>query len=105
MNFSYGKRTEIRIGADNRKNMPCDVSSFIKSENIFNAFIMPADKTSPENIGYVSAAYVLPQDSEENSKPYYKIHGILLDIKTIMYKHIPKDKKLIEELANLITEQ
>lgn len=87
---------------DNRKNMPCDVSSFIKSENIFNAFIMPAGNTAPENIGYVSADYVLPQDSEETSKPYYKIHGILLDIKSIMYRHIPKDKKLIEELADII---
>ena len=89
---------------DNRKNMPCDVSSFIKTEKIYNAFIMPADNTSPENIGYVSADYVLPQDSEESLKPYYKIHGILLDIKSLMYKHIPKDKKLIEELAGLITE-
>lgn len=88
--------------ANNRKNMPCDVSSFINSENIFNAFIMPADKTSPENIGYVSADYVLPQNSEDTSIPYYKIHGILLDIKSIMYRHIPKDKKLIEELADII---
>jgi hypothetical protein len=90
---------------DNRKNMPCDVSSFINSENIFNAFIMPADNTSPENMGYTSADYVLPQDSEETSKPYYKIYGILLDIKSIMYRHIPKDKNLIAELVNLITEQ
>ena len=91
--------------ADNRKNMPCGVSSFINSENIYNAFIIPAANAAPENIGYVSADYVLPQDSEETSKPFYKIHGLLLDIKSIMYKHIPKDKKLIEELANLITEQ
>ena len=90
--------------AGNLKNMPSDVSSFIRSENIFNAFIMPADNISAENIGYVSADYVLPQDSEKSLKPYYKIHGILLDIKSLMYKHIPKDKKLIEELAGLITE-
>lgn len=89
----------------NRNKLPENISPFIKTENICNAFIMPADNTSPENIGYVSADYVLLQDSEETSKPYYKIHGILLDIKSIMYKHIPKDKKLIEELANLITEQ
>lgn len=88
--------------ADNRKNMPGDISSFINNENIYNAFIMPADNTSPENIGYVSADYVFPQNSEKSLKPYYKIHGILLDIKSIMYKHIPHDKKLIEELANII---
>ena len=88
--------------ANNRKNMPSEVSSFIKSENIYNAFIMPADNTSPENMGYTSADYVLPQDSEEVQIPYYRIHGILLDIKSLMYKHIPKDKKLIAELANLI---
>ena len=88
--------------ANNRKNMPSEVSSFIKSENIYNAFIMPADNTSPENMGYTSADYVLPQDSEEVQTPYYIIHGILLDIKSLMYKHIPKDKKLIAELANLI---
>ena len=87
---------------DNRKNMPCDVSSFINSENIYNAFIMPAANAAPENIGYVSADYVLLQDSEETSKLYYKIHGILLDVKSILYKHIPKDKKLIEELADII---
>ena len=64
---------------------------------------MPSDNNCPENIGYVSADYVLPQNSEDTNKPYYKIHGILLDIKSIMYKHVPKDKKLIEELSNLIT--
>ncbi|MBQ1629223.1 MAG: LlaJI family restriction endonuclease [Treponema sp.] len=86
----------------NRNKLPENISPFIKTENIYNAFIMPSDNTSPENIGYVSADYVLLQDSEDTSKPYYKIHGILLDIKSIMYKHIPKDKKLIEELANII---
>lgn len=86
----------------NRNKLPENISPFIKTENIYNAFIMPSDNTSPENIGCVSADYVLPQDSENTSKPYYKIHGILLDIKSIMYKHIPKDKKLIEGLANII---
>lgn len=88
---------------ENRAKLPKDVCFFIKSENIYNAFIMPSDNNCPENIGYVSADYVLPQNSEDTNKPYYKIHGILLDIKSIMYKHVPKDKKLIEELSNLIT--
>ena len=88
--------------ADTRTKLPKDVSPFIESENIYNAFIMPADTPTPENIGYVSADYVLPQDSDKAEKPYHKIHGILLDIKSIMYRHIPHDKKLIEELAELI---
>ncbi len=88
---------------DSRNKLPAKVRPFIKSENIYNAFIMPANTPTPENIGYVSADYVLPQTSDEAEKPYYKIHGILLDIKSIMYHHIPHDKKLIEKLANLIT--
>lgn len=90
---------------ENRTKLPEDIRPFIESKNIYNAFIMPADNAALENIGYVSADYVLPQDSEDTSIPYYKIYGILLDIKSIMYNHIPKDKKIIEELANLITEQ
>ena len=88
---------------DTRTKLPKDVRPFIESENIYNAFIMPADNTTPENIGYVSADYVLSQDSDEAEKPYHKIHGILLDIKSIMYKHIPHDKHLINELAKLIS--
>ena len=90
---------------DNREKLPCDVSTHISSENIYNAFIMPADNNAPENIGYVSADYVLLQDAEDAQKPYHKIYGILLDIKSLMYRHIPKDKKLIEELVNLITKK
>ena len=63
---------------------------------------MPAENIAPQNIGYVSADYVLPKDLEKAEKPYHKIYGILLDVKSIMYKHIPKDKKLIEELADII---
>ena len=93
----------IYQNVENRTKMPADLSAFIKNENIYNAFVMPAENLSPENIGYVSADYVLPQNSEETSKSYYKIYGILMDVKSIMYNHIPKDKKLIEELANLIS--
>ncbi|MGN0728560.1 LlaJI family restriction endonuclease [Treponema sp.] len=92
----YIDNTEIR------SKLPEDVRPFIKSRNIYNAFIMPADNESPENIGFVSAEYVLPQDSEQAEKPYNQIYGILLDVKIIMYCHIPHDKKLIDELSEKI---
>lgn len=63
---------------------------------------MPAENAGPENIGYVSADYVLPQDSEKVRKPYHKIYGILLDMRTIMYRHVPRDRQLITNLAEVI---
>ena len=86
----------------NRSKMPEDVQQNIDSNRIFNAFIMPADVDTPENIGFVSADYVLPQDSKTCDKPYYKIYGVLLDVRSIMYKHIPHDKLAIDELVKLI---
>lgn len=86
----------------NRSKLPAEVGENISDSSIYNAFIMPAENLAPQNIGYVSADYVLPKDSEKAEKSYHKIYGILLDVKSIMYKHIPKDKKLIEELADII---
>ena len=86
----------------NRNKLPKNIGPFIESKNIYNAFIMPAENLSPENIGYVSADYVLPQDSEVTPKTFYKIHGILLDIKSIMYKHIPHNDSMIKKLADMI---
>ena len=82
---------------DNRGKLPSDVGDYVRTENIYNTFVMPAEKTEIENIGYASANYV--SGKPEN---YYKIQGILLDIKTLMHKHIPHDKKLIDELADKI---
>lgn len=92
----YIDNTEIR------SKLPEDVRFFIKSGNIYNAFIMPADNESPENIGYVSAEYVLPQDSEQTEKPYHKIYGILLDTRTLMHSHRPHNIQAIAELAQKI---
>ena len=92
----YIDNTEIR------SKLPEDVRFFIKSGNIYNAFIMPADNESPENIGYVSAEYVLPQDSEQAEKPYHQIYGILLDIRTLMHSHRPHNIQAIAELAQKI---
>ena len=95
----YIDNTEIR------SKLPEDVRTFIKSGNIYNAFIMPADNESPENIGYVSAEYVLPQDSEQAEKPYNQIHGILLDTRTLMHSHKAHNIQAITELAQRIASE
>lgn len=86
----------------NRQKLPECIAPFVRGDKIFNAFILPGDCDKPENIGYVSADYVLTQNSKISKKTYYKIYGILLDIKSLMYKHIPHDSKLISELASVI---
>ena len=86
---------EYIYNKDNRSKLPNDVRENISDCSIYNAFIMPAENAGPENIGYVSADYVLPQDSEKVRKPYHKIYGILLDMRTIMYRHVPRDRQLI----------
>lgn len=65
---------------------------------------MPSDNQLPQNIGYTSADYVFPQSQTNADKSYYKIHGILLDIKQLMLRHIPRDKDAIETLRKAIEE-
>ena len=75
-----------------------------RSENsIFNAFIMPACTQKIENIGYASADYIHCSDKAEKS--WHKIHGILLDTKTLMEHTVKKDNELIEQLAKAIEEK
>jgi len=82
--------------------IPEDVKKNINLQKIYNAFIMPSDNQFPQNIGYTSADYVFPQSDTEPVSSYSKIHGILLDIKQLMFRHIPCDKEAIITLANLI---
>lgn len=72
----------------------------VKSDNIYNAFIMPYNSTDgkPKLFGYATS------DSENNEKRYDKICGILLDIKDLMYNHEHNDK-VINKLADIIIEQ
>ncbi|MBR4599324.1 MAG: LlaJI family restriction endonuclease, partial [Treponema sp.] len=86
----------------NRSRLPAEVGENISDSSIYNAFIMPAKKLAPQNIGYVSADYVLPKDLEKAEKSYHKIYGILLDIRSIMYRHIPHDRQMIANLARVI---
>lgn len=90
---------------ENPKNkIPEDVKKNINPQKIYNAFIMPSDNPLPQNIGYTSADYVFPQSDTEPVSSYSKIHGILLDIKQLMFRHIPRDKEVIETLIKAIEE-
>ena len=82
--------------------IPDDVQKNLNPQKIYNAFIMPSDNQLPQNIGYTSADYVFPQTDTEPVSSYSKIHGILLDIKQLMFRHIPRDKEAIITLSNLI---
>ena len=51
-----------------------------------------------ENIGFVSADYVFSQSAMQNNKipekSYYKIHGILLDIRSLINHHTKSNEKI-----------
>ena len=84
--------------------IPDDVKKNITPQKIYNAFILPSDNPFPQNIGYSSADYVFPQSETEPLSSYSKIYGILLDIKQLMFRHIPRDKDAIETLVKAIEE-
>lgn len=90
---------------DNPKNkikLPSDIQQNLDFQKIYNAFIMPAFVNESQNIGFVSADYALPQDSNLCEKPYHKIYGILLDTRTLMHSHRPHNVQAITELAQKI---
>lgn len=82
--------------------IPSDVATNIASHNIFNAFIMPTKNESPENIGFASSDFVKLMNSDITDKPYYKIHGILLDVRTLMHNHRRHNDESIKILAKAI---
>ena len=79
------------------KPIPKDVRDNLNKEEIYNAFILPYDKKENENdlkcFGYAKT------NSSVGNQKYNKIYGIVLDVKSIMYRHIPHDKQMIEQLA------
>lgn len=77
--------------------IPEKVKNYRAENSIFNAFIMPACTQKIENIGYAGADYIHCSDNAE--KFWHKIHGILLDTKTVMEHVAKKDNELIEQLA------
>lgn len=80
-----------------KSSIPKDVKPYIKSSTIYNAFIMPGKKADDLlNIGFASADYVVKEE-----KPYHKIYGILLDIRSLMNHHSKSPEKILN-LQNVI---
>lgn len=79
--------------------------------DIFNAFILPYAaedgrnvETSYrlENFGYAESDW--RKGDAQDAKPYERIYGILLDVRSIMQRHPKSSDKDIAELASLIEE-
>ncbi|MCR5494913.1 MAG: LlaJI family restriction endonuclease [Treponema sp.] len=82
--------------------LPKDVKKVLNKDEIYNAFILPGKNEGPSMLQYFGYSYADYKNTEEKS--YSKIYGFTVDVKSLMYRHIPKDKNLIDELASLITE-
>src|SRR5574344_126858 len=102
--FAYAQYIDKQCSPEEKATcrIPQDIQQQTTSQNIYNAFIMPADCEAPQNIGYVSADYSLSQKLTTPKHSYDKIYGILLDVKTLMFNHIPQDKEAIAILAKAI---
>ena len=75
-----------------KTSIPRNVKSHIKSDKIYNAFILPVKKQDDlKHIGYATSDYVL-----EDEKSYHKIHGILLDIRELMNHHAKSNEKIFK---------
>jgi len=75
----------------------------VKSEHIYNAFILPFDSNESDRmkyIGYASSDYVDLFGTD--AKEYYHIHGIPLDVKSLMYEHYAHDDAAFAELSRMI---
>lgn len=83
-------------------SIPEKIKQNLTENSVFNAFIMPACVQKIENIGYAGADYIHCSDNAEKS--WHKIHGILLDTKTVMEHAAKKDNELIEQLAAAVEE-
>jgi hypothetical protein len=74
-----------------------------KGKTIYNVFIMPYNAsdfsdsdTNMRKIGFAKGNW------KTSGKSYEKIHGVLLDVKSIMYQHSRLSTKDMEKLAELI---
>ncbi len=85
---------------DNKSDsIPSDVLNALNGDNIYNAFILPYNHNDGpvlRKFGYSTSEHKGIPD-----KPYNKIYGILLDVKTVMYKHISSNDA-IKQLAEII---
>lgn len=86
------------------------IETKLKEEKIYNAFILPyaadygcnTESTCRlEKFGYAECEW--RKADAQNAKTYEQIHGILLDVRSIMKRHPKSSDKDIEELAKLIS--
>lgn len=80
-------------------SIPLDVLKSLDNNKIFNAFILPYDSHNGQPM--VKFGYSTSEHKNNNDKPYNKIYGILLDVKSIMYRHVHSDNA-IKHLAEMI---
>lgn len=78
--------------------IPKDALDNLDKDEIYNAFILPFDKEDGDDFKYFGYA----KCDSYTGKKFHKIYGILLDVKSIMRRHIPRDKELIDQLAKRI---
>ncbi len=81
-------------------SLPADVKKVLNKDEIYNAFILPGKSDKDHPLKYFGYSYADYKNTEEKS--YSKIYGFTFDVKSLMHTHIPKDKKLIEKLSELI---
>lgn len=74
--------------------------------NIYNAFILPYSSDKDKE-GYALECFGHAECDWKNkdSETYNKIYGILLDVRSIMYKHPENSDTDIQELARLILDE
>lgn len=83
-----------------------------KQKIAYNAFIMPynaegLDSSLPFKMKYLGYAYSDWKNHDEKNgmvKPYHRIHGILLDVKTVMQNY-SKNAVAQKQLADLLTKK
>lgn len=77
----------------------------IPKGTIYNAFILPYMSENDE-IDYALECFGYAEsDWKKDTKSYNKIYGILLDVRSIMQRHVKSSDPDIQKLANLVREE
>lgn len=77
-----------------------------EGEKIYNAFILPYESHNRNDEQFEYLGWVAPDwidEQEINSKPYNRIQGIKLDVKSMMENHISNDF-LVKQVIQMIEE-
>ena len=98
--ITYAEFVEtMRTESGNKKKYP--------QGEIYNAFILPYNAEKPDDLKYPmeNFGYATCEWKQESAKPYNKIYGILLDVRSIMQRHPKNSTDDIEALAATIMSQ